>query len=235
MGGMVTVSVGDHGVVRGEPVDLARRNAGISLAALVVAGTVGSLLFILRRRIAYLQEIPVIPIGTALTHWIMPFLIVYFVERPRREERCAALGLTIRRDRAGAYAAYALIGLVLPALVVSVDRGLLLEFVDQIVYIGVAEELFFRGYLTRRLCNWLGNLRGLLLSGLIFGLAHVVSRLSQHGLAYPVHDALLGLRTFVGGLLFGLIYLRARSIWPGTILHVATNAYLGRVLGMLGL
>jgi membrane protease YdiL (CAAX protease family) len=166
-----------------------------------------------------------------LTHWILPFAIVYLLER--RDAR--ALGLTVRRDRAGVYAIYALIGLVLPAFVVGADRSLLLEFVDQVVYIGMAEEVFFRGYLTGRLCNWLGNLRGLLLSGLAFGLAHVVSRLSQHGFAYPLHDALLGLYTFLGGLLFGFIYLRARSIWPGTILHVATNAYLGKMLGMLGL
>jgi membrane protease YdiL (CAAX protease family) len=235
MEGVVTVSISDHERVGGEPPDLARRNAGVALVALVVAGTVGSLLFILRRRIACLQLIPVIPIGTVLTHWILPFLIVYFVERPRRDERFAALGLTIKREKAAAYVGYALVGLILPALIVGVDRGLLLEFVDQFVYIGVAEELFFRGYLTRRLCNWLGDLTGLLLSGLMFGLAHVVSRLSQHGLAYPVYDALLGLRTFFGGLLFGLIYLRARSIWPGTILHVATNAYLGRMLGIVGL
>jgi membrane protease YdiL (CAAX protease family) len=53
-------------------------------------------------------------------------------------------------------------------------------------------------------------------------------------LAYPRHDALLGLQTFLGGLLFGLIYLRARSIVPGAILHVATNAYIGRFIEMLG-
>jgi membrane protease YdiL (CAAX protease family) len=164
-----------------------------------------------------------------LTHWILPFLIVYLVER----RDVQALGLSVTRERARAYAVYALIGLLLPAFIVGVDRSLLLEFVEQIVYIGVPEEVFFRGYLTGRLCNWLGSLKGLLLSGLIFGLAHVVSRLSQHGLAYPIHDALLGLQTFVGGVLLGFIYLRAKSIVPGTILHVAMNAYLGRFTDIL--
>jgi membrane protease YdiL (CAAX protease family) len=229
VGSRVTVSVGDHGVVRGEPANLARRYACIALAALVVEETVGSLLFILKGRSALLQSIPTIPIGTVLTHWILPFAIVYLVERRDAQ----ALGLTVRRDRARVYAIYALIGLVLPAIIVGVDRSLLPEFVDQIVYIGVAEEVFFRGYLTERLCAWLGNLKGLLLSGLVFGLAHVVSRLSQHGLAYPGYDALLGLQTSVGGVLFGLIYLRARSILPGTILHVAANAYIPRFTDML--
>lgn len=226
---MVTVSVSGHKDFAGEPARRARRDACIALAALIVAETVGSLLFILKGRIALLQNIPTIPIGTVLTHWILPFLIVYLVERRDAQ----ALGLTVRRERVGAYAIYALVGLVLPAIIVGVDRSLLLEFVEQTVYIGVAEEVFFRGYLTARLCHWLGNLKGLLLSGLIFGLAHADSRLSQHGLAYPAPDAPLGLYTSFGGLRFGFIYLRAKNIVPGTIPHMAMNAYLGRVLAML--
>ncbi|MGD2177775.1 MAG: CPBP family intramembrane metalloprotease [Anaerolineae bacterium] len=225
----MTGSASDQDVFRTRSAHLARRYAYIALAALLVEEIVGSLLFILRGRSALLQSIPAIPIGTVLTHWTLPFAIVYLVER--REAQ--ALGLTVRRERAGAYAIYALVGLVLPAIIVGVDRSLLLEFVEQVVYIGVAEEVFFRGYLTGRLCNWLGNLKGLLLSALIFGAAHVVSRLSQHGFAYPLHDVQLGLETFVGGLLFGFIYLRARSILPGTILHVATNAYIARFIDML--
>jgi membrane protease YdiL (CAAX protease family) len=196
----------------------------------ILEEVVGSLLFVFQPRVPFFQAIPTVPIGTVLTHWILPFLIVYLIEK--RDAR--ALGFTVRPDRIGPYARYAVIGLILPAAIVGVDRGLLLEFVEQIVYIGVAEEVFFRGYLTGRLCNWLGNLKGLLFSGLTFGLAHVVSRVSQHGWDYPVHDATLGLQTFIGGLLLGYVYLRARSIVPGTILHVAMNAYLGRLLAMLG-
>lgn len=229
MEGQVTIAAGEHSAVWATPAEDARRWALIALAALLIEEMVSSLLFILRGRYAPLQAIPTIAIGTVVTHWILPFAIVYLLER--RDAR--ALGLTVRRDRVAAYVVWAFIGLALPALIVGVDRGLLMEFVEQVVYIGVAEEVFFRGYLTGRLCSWLGNLRGLLLSGLIFGLAHIVSRLSQHGLAYPAHDAVLGVQTFLGGMLFGFIYLRAQSIVPVTILHVGMNAYLGRVMETL--
>jgi membrane protease YdiL (CAAX protease family) len=225
----MTVQASDCEAGGRESADQARRYALIALAALVFEEVVSSLLFIFEGCVGSLQGVPTIPIGTVLTHWVLPFLIVYLVER--RDAR--TLGMTIRRERIGAYALYAVTGLILPAVVVGVDRRLLLEFIDQIVYIGVAEEVFFRGYLTGRLCNWLGDLKGLLFSGLIFGLAHIVSRVSQHGLDYPGHDAMLGLQTFLGGLLLGYIYLRAKSIVPGTILHVAMNAYIGQLTDML--
>ena len=100
------------------------------------------------------------------------------------------------------------------------------------MYIGLAEEVFLRGYVMFRLCLWLGDVKGLLLNGLIFGLTHVVSRVSQHGLDHPLH-ALLGLQTFLGGLLLGYINLEAKSVIPGTIMHVAMNAYIGRFTEML--
>jgi membrane protease YdiL (CAAX protease family) len=131
------------------------------------------------------------------------------------------------------YALYAVVGLVLPALVFGADRALLLEFVEQVAYIGVAEEVFSRGYLMSRLCDWLGKRKGLLLSALVFGLAHVVSRLAQHGLRYPDRLAILFVQTFAGGLLLGYIYLRARSIVPGAILHTSMNAYLPRLITLL--
>jgi membrane protease YdiL (CAAX protease family) len=74
-----------------------------------------------------------------------------------------------------------------------------------------------------------------LLSGLVFGAAHIVSRFSQHGLAYPAHDLILGLQTFLGGLLLGLVYLRSRrSIVPVAIIHIAANMYLDRIIGLMG-
>ena len=76
--------------------------------------------------------------------------------------------------------------------------------------------------------------KGLFLNALIFGLAHVVSRLAQHGLRYPDRLAILFVQTFAGGLLLGYIYLRAGNIVPGAIFHTSTNAYLPRLIAMLG-
>jgi membrane protease YdiL (CAAX protease family) len=136
--------------------------------------------------------------------------------------------------KGGLYLLYAVAGLALPALFVDLDRGLAAEFVEQVVYIGVAEEVFSRGYLMRRLCDWLGDGKGLLLNALIFGLAHVTSRLSRHGLRYPGRLATVFLQTYAGGLLLGYIYLRAKSIVPGAIVHTAMNAYLPRLIGGMG-
>jgi membrane protease YdiL (CAAX protease family) len=41
------------------------------------------------------------------------------------------------------------------------------------VYIGVAEELFFRGYLMGRFCEWLGDRRGLLLNAIVSSSANI--------------------------------------------------------------
>jgi membrane protease YdiL (CAAX protease family) len=85
-----------------------------------------------------------------------------------------------------------------------------------------------------RLCDWLGERKGLLLNALIFGLAHVVSRLAQHGLRYPDRLAIIFIQTFAGGLLLGYMCLRARNIVPGAIFHTSTDAYLPRLIAMLG-
>lgn len=70
------------------------------------------------------------------------------------EKTRPALGLFVGRELYARYALYVVVGLVLPALVFGVDRALLLEFAEQVTYIGVAEEVFSRGYLMRRLCDW---------------------------------------------------------------------------------
>ena len=213
-----------------EPKEFARRVAVLALGVFAVEEVVGSLVFQSMNLYPALGDGLLLPMATLLTHWALPLLIVFFVEK--RDIR--ALGFTLKRERAGIYAVYAFIGLVLPLIVVGFDRFLVVEFVEQMVQIGMAEEVFFRGYLLQRLVEWLGDRKGLTLSAVAFGFAHIVSRVSQHGLEYPLHDAMLGLQTFLGGLLFGYIYLRARSLYPGAILHVSVNLYLDRFIKLMG-
>jgi membrane protease YdiL (CAAX protease family) len=40
-------------------------------------------------------------------------------------------------------------------------------------------------------------------------------------------------QTFMGGLILGTIYLRAKNIVPGSILHVAGNMYVSRIVEVL--
>lgn len=213
----------------GQTTPHAKRFAIIALSVLVFSEAVTSCLFVFEQRLSFLQSFPAIPIAVVVFNWVLPFLIVCKVERRGAE----SLGLSVRRGNYRRYALYAIIGLVLPAPFVRVDRSLIIEFIEQIVYIGVAEELFSRGYLMRRLCDWLGDHKGLLLNALIFSLSHVASRISQHGLRYPVRVATVSVETFVGGLLLGYIYLRAKNIVPGSILHVSTNLFIPRIIEML--
>jgi membrane protease YdiL (CAAX protease family) len=208
----------------------ARRFALIALAVLLLERVIISWLFVLGESVSLPQRVPAIPIAGFLFSWVVPLAVVYGIEK--RDVR--SLGLCLRRELYARYALYALVGLVLPALVFGADWALLLEFIEQIAYIGVAEEVFSRGYLMARLCDWLGERKGLFLNALIFGLAHVVSRLAQHGLRYPVRLATLFVQTFAGGLLLGYVYLRAGNIVPGAIFHTSANAYLPCLIAMLG-
>jgi membrane protease YdiL (CAAX protease family) len=79
----------------------------------------------------------------------------------------------------------------------------------------------------------LGDRPGLLLSSMLFGLSHILSRLSQHGFKYPLDDLFLGFQTLIGGLILGYMYLRAKNIVPPAIFHVSTNMYLDRMIGLL--
>jgi membrane protease YdiL (CAAX protease family) len=136
------------------------------------------------------------------------------------------LGLAIRREKRRIYTLAAGLGLVLRVILVGFDHLLLVEFVEQVVYIGFIEEFFDRSYLLRRICDWLGDVRGLLITSLLFGLGDILSRVAQKGFVILGLASLLGLQSFLGGLLHGFIYLRARNIWPSAIFHVSPNMYV---------
>ena len=78
-----------------ETADHTRRNALVALAVLATEEVVGSLAFIFEGRLWFLQSIPAVPLGALLTHWVLPFLIVYLVEM----KDARSLGLAIRRRK----------------------------------------------------------------------------------------------------------------------------------------
>ena len=82
------------------------------------------------------------------------------------------------------------------------------------------EELFFRGYLQRRLVARLGPAAGIVTASFLFGLAH-----------WDVHHSLFA---FLFGLFVGLASWAADSLWPAVFAHVVNNtvAVLALVLGL---
>jgi len=86
---------------------------------------------------------------------------------------------------------------------------------------GVPEELAFRGVIFGRLMAWLGRPgNNLAVSTMLFGLYHVPSLVA--GSHVPLWEA-LAVALFGGlqGLVFGYLFYRTRSIWPGAIWHTS--------------
>lgn len=81
------------------------------------------------------------------------------------------------------------------------------------VFAPIAEELLFRAYIFPALRNWKGTWPAVVMTGLLFGLLHVLSS--------PAY-AIVPLALF-GGLLC-LLYLRTRSLYPCIALHSLNNA-----------
>ena len=90
----------------------------------------------------------------------------------------------------------------------------------------VVEEFLFRRLLLGGLLRLTGSAAvALTLSSVIFGLAHVVTTEST--------TALSVLSIVVGGVMYGLAYLRTGRIWMGVGIHVAWNFVKACVLGFV--
>ncbi|UNL83160.1 CPBP family intramembrane glutamic endopeptidase [Priestia koreensis] len=88
-----------------------------------------------------------------------------------------------------------------------------LGFVSAAIISPIYEELFYRGFLYRWIRTRMGVTVGLLISALIFTMAHIP--------AYSVMPV-----NFVSGILFALAYERTNSIWPSIIIHGSTNGIM---------
>jgi membrane protease YdiL (CAAX protease family) len=102
-------------------------------------------------------------------------------------------------------------------------KAVIPAFIYAFVQTGLSEEIFFRGYLGKRLMDQLGFRMGNLVQGLVFGLVHGV-------MFFSVTDAvclfLIVLLTGWAGWLMGLLNERYAdgSILPGWLLHSLANS-----------
>lgn len=97
------------------------------------------------------------------------------------------------------------------------------------------EEFFHRGVIQSKLERAIGRHRAVLLGGVLFGLTHVafdISRLaSTQGWLFVAFALLLQI---MAGWLLGLVYVKTRSLWPGTVCHYLANWLPAILAGLAG-
>lgn len=91
---------------------------------------------------------------------------------------------------------------------------------------GFYEEVLFRGLIFQNMMNqWAGNknyiLKSVLISGLVFGLIHLLNL--RHGL-FLLDSTLIQVVNATGiGVFFCAIYARTRNLWGPVIIHTLTD------------
>ena len=116
--------------------------------------------------------------------------------------------------------------------VLPFDVFLRTVWVGLLVNVGVAigEETVFRGYLLTGLNTVWGKWRALLVMTIIFGLFHLPAYVENGMQSVTLTLAIVLASLF--GLLFGLVYLRTRSLWLPVSLHFAWNFIENDVLNL---
>jgi len=85
------------------------------------------------------------------------------------------------------------------------------------------EEIAFRGYALQRLIDATSPGAAVVISSVIFGLAH---------LANPAASFFSTVNTILAGILLALPYVRTRTMWMQTGLHWMWNFFLGPVISL---
>ena len=84
------------------------------------------------------------------------------------------------------------------------------------------EEIVFRGYILNNLLESANKWLALLISALLFALAHM---------ANPGFSVLSACNIFLAGILLGLNYIYTKNLWFGIMLHFTWNFFQGPILG----
>jgi len=104
----------------------------------------------------------------------------------------------------------------------TADRAQTLYLAFVVLWAGLGEELFYRGYMHGTLRRQMGPLRAAIVSSAFFAVRHA----AQLALVkpYPAGAALLWVAfSFVVGLVLAWLYDRCASLWPPVVAHYLFN------------
>jgi membrane protease YdiL (CAAX protease family) len=94
------------------------------------------------------------------------------------------------------------------------------------------EEFFFRGVIQGNLERFTGQNRAWIYGGLLFGIAHVLPNYYVGGLDF-FSGIILFITQVISGWIFGILYMKTRSLWPGIVAHFLTNATLASIIALI--
>lgn len=103
--------------------------------------------------------------------------------------------------------------------------AILPAFIENFIANGVAEEIFYRGFLCKRFCSKFGRIQGIILQAVLFGLMHNLLYIMA-GLEVGIwYHTLTFIFTGMGALLLGWLNEKIYngSIIPSIFLHGAGN------------
>ncbi len=84
-----------------------------------------------------------------------------------------------------------------------------------LLWVGPAEEIFWRGFVQERLYAKYGRTGGYLVASLVYAAIHVFG-----------FNFMLFMASLVCGLFWGAMYLKYRSVWPGLISHAVWDVMI---------
>jgi membrane protease YdiL (CAAX protease family) len=101
------------------------------------------------------------------------------------------------------------------------DNFMNVNILSSILFIPIAEELFSRQFLQRKLHKKMNATKAITASALLFSFLHFLHFDFIHlEFYYNFHHAYI---TLIGGLLLALVYYKSKSIGPPIVLHMAWN------------
>jgi membrane protease YdiL (CAAX protease family) len=96
-------------------------------------------------------------------------------------------------------------------------------FFYQFMYVAVAEEVFFRGYLQSNILTLINTLKqgqltcdwiSITISAALFGIAHIIAQ-----------GQIISVVTFIPGLILGWLFIRTKSLLAPILFHGLANAF----------
>jgi membrane protease YdiL (CAAX protease family) len=92
-----------------------------------------------------------------------------------------------------------------------------------LLYPGLTEELFYRGWLQRALRTWLRPGNAVLLTALLFGFLHLPEFIAvRYAGMFPIALSNMG-DVILAGLIWGYGVTRTRSVLPWATVHALSN------------